>query len=568
MAMYRINMRFIPLGSTDRKIVAEISQQWCRDLLGEVNAIFAPAQLEFLFGSLEAVNFNDVLNLDVPPGFDPNGIETSRKALAELFPNELVVFVRRYAPANADDKRYKSFQYSSVLADYVVAEPGSTHWDLAHELGHFFGIPHTFDDGLIDTLAKTPGVEARVKLLAEKLGNAIAGGQISREDAVDLLDGDRDRFTDTPPDVGPPVFQPNDVAGEESGPLSPASVIIPVVVRKNGLATTPIPFGLRPDKLNVMSYFTFTERPHFSGQQAAAIRDIVHAGKRRRLIRGRWTNWVPRDGATLRDSPSVICRRPGLVELFGRGLDDRTWQNTYIDGHWLGWFPHDDGFELGATPAAGSMSPDHLLLVTCDPQGTVFAKWWLDSAGAWTTWAPLGDAKLKGAPSIICRKPGLAELFGQGLDDHTWQNTFVNGDWIGWFPHDEQFALGATPSVGSMTPAHLLLAARDPQGTVFAKWWLDATGTWTAWAPLGKATLKGSPSIICRRPDMVELFGHGLDDRTWQNTHVGGDWIGWFRHEDDFPVTATANPGSMSPDHLQLFVTGADHSVSQKWWYD
>lgn len=94
---------------------------------------------------------------------------------------------------------------------------------------------------------------------------------------------------DTPPDVGPPVFQPNNQAGEESGPGSPRSNTISVVVRKGNTATTPIPYLLTPDKRNVMSYFTLNERPHLSAQQADAVHSIVYSGKRRRLIRGRWT---------------------------------------------------------------------------------------------------------------------------------------------------------------------------------------------------------------------------------------------------------------------------------------
>jgi len=87
---------------------------------------------------------------------------------------------------------------------------------------------------------------------------------------------------------------------------------------------------------------------------------------------------VPRDSAILKDTPSVICRQSGLVELFGRGLDDRTWQNTFIDGKWLGWFSHGDGFPISATPMVGSMSPDHLQLFVTHPGGAVWQKWWVD----------------------------------------------------------------------------------------------------------------------------------------------------------------------------------------------
>jgi hypothetical protein len=572
MSTYRITTRFIPLGSTDRTIDATIDDSWCQTRLNEVNAIYAPAQVEFVFGSLDLPIFDDNLNLDVPPGNDPKGIETARQSHAERFPQELVVFVRHFLKIDENDTRYKAPHYSSVLCDFVIANPGSNSWALAHEFGHFFGLSHTHDDGLLDQIVKASKdgdrIQNRLQILSKLLADAIANGTVASHEALTLLDGDRGQIGDTPPDVGPPIFQPNDVAGEDVGPNSPTSMTINVVVIKGNTATTPIPFSLKPDKLNVMSYFAKNERPHLSVQQANAVHNIVFSGKRRRLIRGRWTNWVPRDSGELKAAPSVISRRPGLVELFGHGFDDRTWQNSFTNGKWVGWFSHGDDFPIGTSPVVGSMSPDHLLLVSCDLQGVVHAKWWLDGAGKWSTWAPLGDATLKGSPSIICRRPGLVELFGRGDDDRTWQNSFTNGKWIGWFSHGDDFPISATPSVGSMGTDHLLLVSCNLEGVVNAKWWLDGAGKWTTWEPLGAAILKGSPSVVCRRPNFVELFGRGLDDRTWQNSFTNGKWIGWFSHGDDFPISATPNVCSLSPDQLQLFVTDPGGAVWQKWWID
>ena len=53
--------------------------------------------------------------------------------------------------------------------------------------------------------------------------------------------------------------------------------------------------------------------------------------------------------------------------MFARGLDDRTWQNTFLDNRWLGWFPHNDATPIADTPSAGSMNPGHLHLFVTDP---------------------------------------------------------------------------------------------------------------------------------------------------------------------------------------------------------
>jgi hypothetical protein len=558
MSIYRINTRFIPLGTTDGLIKAVIDEQWCRDRLAEANAIFAPARVEFVFQSLDTIILKDEVHFDYPANGDRT--EAGRKEITAKFPNDLVVFIREFL---SHDPRYYALNFGSTQADCVVVNPGTLLWTFAHEMGHFFGLPHTFNDDLLNLLLAEPTIAKRIAKLRETIVSAVVAGQVTIDDAWKVMDGDRAKITDTPADVGPPIFQPNDVAGEESGPGSPHSIDMSFAVPGKTFKVS-----LKPDKLNVMSYFTFTGRPHLSPEQAGAVHQDVFWGKHRRLISGRWTNWVPRDGGVLRESPSVICRKPGIVELFGRGMDDRTWQNTLIDGEWVGWFSHEDQFALGATPAAGSASPDHLLLVTCDPEGKVFAKEWLEATGKWTGWKPQGGAILKDSPSIIARRPGLLEVFGHGLDDRTWQNNRVDGKWSGWFPHGDSFAISATPAVGSKRSDHVLLVTGNSAGAMVAKQWLDTAGKWSNWKPLGDATLKGSPSILSRRPGLLEIFGRGLDDRTWQNSAIDGEWIGWFSHEDGFPIGATPRAGSMSTDHLQLFATSPNGAVSQKWWFD
>ena len=78
---------------------------------------------------------------------------------------------------------------------------------------------------------------------------------------------------------------------------------------------------------------------------------------------------------------AAISRKPGLIELFGRGMDNHMWQN-YRDpgtGNWSGWFALEDGGDLTGDPAVASMSSDHVQLFALGTDDQLWSKWWVDS---------------------------------------------------------------------------------------------------------------------------------------------------------------------------------------------
>jgi hypothetical protein len=77
---------------------------------------------------------------------------------------------------------------------------------------------------------------------------------------------------------------------------------------------------------------------------------------------------------------AALARKPGLVELFGRGMDGGVWQNYWHAdaGDWSGWFPIEDPGVLTGDPAVVSMSPDHLQLFAPGADDQLWSKWWTD----------------------------------------------------------------------------------------------------------------------------------------------------------------------------------------------
>jgi hypothetical protein len=284
-----------------------------------------------------------------------------------------------------------------------------------------------------------------------------------------------------------------------------------------------------------------------------------------------WSGWRRREEGSIIGSPAAVSRTPSITDVFARGLDNRLWQDTHENGKgWSGWHRHDDNFILGASPAAMTLDPVHLGVFACDVEGKVFHKTWL--SGGWSKWEPREGGQIKGAPAAGVRSTNITDVFGRGMDNRLWQNTFVKGKgWSGWFRHEDGLELGASPAVDLRNPLHLQIFACDAHGNVFHKWSPGSGGWngWSSWQQLEGGQIKGAPAVISRTPAVTDVFGRGLSNGLWQNTHVQGKgWTGWFRHEDGFVLGAAPVADSRNSNHLQLFGIDPSGKVHQNWWPD
>jgi hypothetical protein len=84
----------------------------------------------------------------------------------------------------------------------------------------------------------------------------------------------------------------------------------------------------------------------------------------------------------------------------------------------------------------------------------------------------------------------------------------------------------------------------------------DPGSTWTPWTSLG-GSLTGSPAAAALGAGSVRVFGRGLDNQLWSRELVGGTWRSWTSHGGYLtsPPTATADLGN---SRIQVVVRGSD----------
>ncbi len=167
-------------------------------------------------------------------------------------------------------------------------------------------------------------------------------------------------------------------------------------------------------------------------------------------------------GSTL----AAISRRTGQLEVFGRGLDDRLWQNYRMpNGTWHGWYSLGaNGFLLSGSPSVVARAQDTMHVFARDASGQVATFVWQDHVGAWAGWFGLGGSFPAGDfVAALSRVPGQIELLGRGVDNRLWHNyspSNENGDWSGWFRVDADTELTSSPSATAPAADDLRVLAR------------------------------------------------------------------------------------------------------------
>ena len=126
--------------------------------------------------------------------------------------------------------------------------------NLAHELGHYLGLDHTF---ILDANGNPYDTASKVRTVFMNNGSDPT-----------VFDADRGTISDTPGDVGPQLWA--SVGWAKCDPAHPSFQITDT-------------FALTPDRQNVMSYWDCPNQ-HLSVQQIARVRATIELPMRRTLI--------------------------------------------------------------------------------------------------------------------------------------------------------------------------------------------------------------------------------------------------------------------------------------------
>ncbi len=288
MTKYKIRIQIIATANDDGSEAANITASSVTTKLATVSEVLAPANIEFLFD--EANDFlkvnSTLLNREFtilePPNvgkdkWDHEPLTESdthsraRTGIAKQFPGKLCIIFRKRKKFEEDDDGNWSVVNrgggsSSANSHFVNMSTVSNGIDLAHEIGHYLQLPHTFVGG-IENVADA----------AASIKSYIDDGN-DEDDGLTVLDGDRNVVLDTPADCKGTIFESEGLepCGEEG------QISIPV-----NLANSIRIYTLEPDRNLVMSYFkgcSETGDKTISAQQARRIRDGLEQRIRHDLI--------------------------------------------------------------------------------------------------------------------------------------------------------------------------------------------------------------------------------------------------------------------------------------------
>lgn len=285
-----LRVHVVPLSDDDGSHAPQVTRTQFADALQRANRVYCGTGIQFRFDSVTdwAPQKSTSMNRDQTIRADGN-------TLADGLPRRVVVFLRWGGdPANVtgngnaypphglfppplnmvdEDQHYVALPslYPMTGLVYLTLHNGSF---MAHELGHYLGLYHTFPGWGADTKP----VYASPPADAFHTDQAIVSYIRANGGVTDVMDGDG--LPDTPPDPGALVFK-------NRGADPCANPRIDVTSAVGGQAFT---FSFLPDLANAMSYYDLCDKGadpiprDFSPQQVSRMHLVLGVAPRSSLL--------------------------------------------------------------------------------------------------------------------------------------------------------------------------------------------------------------------------------------------------------------------------------------------
>jgi hypothetical protein len=222
-----------------------------------------------------------------------------------------------------------------------------------------------------------------------------------------------------------------------------------------------------------------------------------------------------------RSSPAASVSADGnIVDVFGRGMDDRLWRNRSLNGggDFAGWMPvthpsgvTGDGYD-SAPAAAGSANGQILHLMARWSSGKFFHTRLTPASTHWSGPGAVGSGYFESAPALACSGDGQkVHAFGKGLDQRIYWSTSSNAgtNWTDWVPIGMGTFNSAPAAAASADGNSVHLVARGMDNRYWAV--VGFNGVWSNWEAIGQGTFSSSPAVVCTaNAGTVHVFGRGV----------------------------------------------------------
>lgn len=251
--------------------------------------------------------------------------------------------------------------------------------------------------------------------------------------------------------------------------------------------------------------------------------DLVYRGNMNHVYIKTWTSsggWDdPVDlGGTTYDSPSIIARADGHLNVFYRGTNNQLYHKFWSTAGWSGWVSL--GGNILSGPAASFRDSDHIDVFARGNDNTVHHIWW-NSTDDWSGWESLAGITYD-SPAAVSRDANHINLFcrntSNGLSHKYW---FSGVGWSAWESLGGSMTSG--PAVCSLDANHINVFFRGASNDLQQIFWNNVNG-WSGALSLNGG-LAGKPAVCSRDAAHMDTWVRGPQDYQFQKSWNGT--TGW-----------------------------------------